>query len=153
MGWVAGVALRAREQDHWAATGGAVAAAIRAAVLAVQFSLDDVGLVALARLGSTAPADQAMVETIAEVAPDVLVGMALTWVMMLYGRAPALLGWSMLRQGRRALGLTGTILGVSALTGALALALGATFILDAVVFGGATIGVNLWLIATTIQRS
>lgn len=152
-GWVAGVTLRARDQGHWAATGGAVAATIGAAVLAVQFSLDGVGLEALARLWSTSPADRAMVETIAEVAPDVFIGLALTWVMVLYGLAPALLGWALLGQGRRTLGLTGTVLGVFTLAGALALALGAAFIPDAVVFGGATIGANLWLVATTVQRA
>lgn len=149
--WATGLAELARTDDYWAGRAAGRIALVGAAVLAVQFSLDGVGLEAMARHWASPGADTALFERMAEIAPDILVGTAFTWVMILYGLPPVLVGWSLITTGRHVLGWIGIVVGTLSFTGALLLALGASFILDAIVFAGATIGVNLWLIAINLD--
>jgi|GEM_PF-5665643 len=149
--WAVGLAschvLRASVFARWLTRAGGHVALIGAAVLAVQFSLDGVGVEALAARWSTPGADQGMLETVASLAPDVLIGVALTWVMLLYGLAPLLAGWALLVDRHAILGWAGVTLGVFATLGTLSRVLGFTMVPDWLVFAGSVMGGSIWAIA------
>lgn len=135
---------RARVVGGWAAN----AALIGAAVLAVQFSLDGFGLPAMAnRFVAADPATRAALGDIAMMSADVMIGLALLWVILLYGLTIVLVATSALLERRqpRLLSWSGVIIGVWTGTGALAVALGAEVIPDWLAFVSAIVGGNLWL--------
>ncbi|MEU8245138.1 hypothetical protein [Nonomuraea sp. NPDC048916] len=114
--------------------------------MAVQFSLDGIGMEALAALWSEPGSTKDVFEAIAEIAPEALIGTALTWVALLYGITPILAGSSLVLAGRAPLGWSGLLLGVFSLAGGLLLALRVEIVPDWLVFAGSIIGVNLWIV-------
>jgi hypothetical protein len=137
---------RATPTGRWPAAAAGHAALAGAAVMAVQFSIDGIGMTALAALWSEPGASRETFEAIAEIAPAALVGTALTWVVILYGLAPILAGSSLVLTARPVLGWTAVALGAFSVVGGLTLALRVNLLPDWLVFAGATIGVNLWII-------
>lgn len=89
-------------------------------------------------------------EAVATLAPDLMIGVALTWVLLLYGLPPALYGWSLVARGDQVLGCLGIALGVLVSTCAVTLMLTPHFQFDALVFGGATIAGSIWLVAVAV---
>lgn len=87
-----------------------------------------------------------MFEAIAEIGADVLVGTALMWVVLLYGLAPLLAGSSLILAAHSILGWSGVVLGAFSVVGGVALALRVEMVPDWLVFAGATIGINVWII-------
>jgi hypothetical protein len=153
--WVLGIngwqATRRKATARWLARAGGHTALIGAAVLAVQFSLDGSGAQTLTAMWTESGASETGLETIAELAPGLLVGVALTWVMLLYGLPLILVGTSLLIDQRRVLGWAGLLIGGFAFVGGFALAIGAETLPDAVVFGGSIISGSIWVIATGIH--
>jgi hypothetical protein len=147
LGLAGGPAYPSTHTGDWLARAAGHVALIGAAVLAVQFSLDGIGMEAMAALWSEPDAPKGVFEAIAEIAPEALVGTALTWVVLLYGLTPILAGSSLILATRSTIGWTGLLLGTFSLVGGLALALRVEILPDWVVFAGSTIGVNLWIIA------
>ena len=98
--------------SQWLAGAAGHVALIGAAVLAVQFSLDGIGMEALAALWSEPNASKGVLEAIAEIAPEVLVGTARTWVVLLYGLPPILAGSSLILTTHATIGWSGLVLGV-----------------------------------------
>jgi hypothetical protein len=142
---------RRKGTARWLARAGGHTALIGAAVLAVQFSLDGAGAQSLASLWLEPEASVAQIERIAEMAPELLVGVALTWVMFLYGLPLMLVGASFLIDQQRLLGWIGMLIGGFALVGGFALAVGADILPDAMVFGGSIIAASIWMIASGIH--
>ena len=137
--------------SQWLAGAAGRVALIGAAVLAVQFSLDGIGMEALAALWSAPGSSRGVFEAIAAIAPEALVGTALVWVMLLYGLTPILAGSSLILEHQVILGWSGLVLGTFSLVGGLSLAIGLGGVPDWLVFAGSTIGVNLWIIALGID--
>jgi hypothetical protein len=153
--WALGLAgadgVRSSSLARWLMRSSGRTGLVGAGVLAVQFSLDGVGSEALAALWSEPGADRAMLETVAEMAPEVLIGVALTWVMLLYGLAPLLAGCALVADGDELLGWSGVVLGAFGTCGALVVALGSTVVPDWLVFAAAIIGGSLWAIALGVH--
>lgn len=136
---------RARLVAQWASA----AATVGAGVLAVQFSLDGFGLPAIA--GHFTAADPVGRETLAhaaEITADAMIGLALMWVILLYGLAIVLVAASSVLDpsGDHWVGAVGMVVGIWTGTAALAVALGATVIPDWLAFVSGIVGGNLWLI-------
>jgi hypothetical protein len=131
----------------WLASAAGRVALVGVAVLAVQFSLDGIGMEALVALWSRPDSPTGVFEAIAAIAPEALVGTALIWLVLLYGLTPILAGSSIVLGRRPILGWTGIALGSYSAGGGLILALGIGVVPDWLVFAGATIGVNLWVVA------
>jgi hypothetical protein len=138
---------RSMEASQWLARAAGHVALIGAAVLAVQFSLDGIGMEALAALWSEPRASKGVFEAIAQIAPEALVGTALTWVVLLYGLTPILAGSSLILANHSTVGWSGLVIGAFSLVGGLLLALRVEIMPDWLVFAGSTIGGNLWIIA------
>lgn len=153
--WVLGLngwyATRTKASARWLARAGGHASLIGAGVLAVQFSLDGSGAQTLAALWTDSGASDAGLETVAELAPELLVGVALTWVMLLYGLPLILVGVSLLIDKRRVLGWSGLLIGGFAFVGGFTLAIDPDILPDALVFGGSIISASIWVIATGIH--
>jgi len=144
---------RARLVAQWAST----VATIGAGVLAVQFSLDGFGLPAMAdRFAAADLAARATLADVAEVTADAMVGLALMWVIMLYGLAVSLLAAATLLDAsvHRWLGFAGLAVGVWTGAASLTVALGGSLIPDWLAFVSGIVGGNLWLIgwAALIRR-
>jgi hypothetical protein len=71
------------DTSRWLAAAAGRVALIGAAVLAVQFSLDGIGMEALVALWSEPGSSTEVFEAVAEIAPEALIGTALTWVVLL----------------------------------------------------------------------
>ena len=143
---------RPRLVAQWASA----AATVGAGVLAVQFSLDGFGLPAIA--GHFTAADPVVRETLAqavEITTDALIGLALMWVILLYGVAIVLLAASSLLDPSqdRWVGAVGMVVGAWTGAAALAAALGVAVIPDWLAFVSGIVGGNLWLIGwATLAR-
>lgn len=136
----------ARLVAQWAST----VATVGAGVLAVQFSLDGFGLPAIAvRFNAADAATQETLADVAEITADATVGLALMWVIVLYGLAIALLAGSTLLDpsGNRWVGATGLAMGTWTGAASLTVALGVSLIPDWLAFVSGVVGGNLWLIA------
>ena len=137
---------RARLIARWA-SGSAL---VGASVLAVQFSLDGFGLSAVAdRFAGADPATQAMLGDVAEVTADALVGLALLWVILLYGVTICLLAAADLlaSNGARWIAIAGSAVGAWTAGAALSVALGGTVVPDWLAFVSAIVAGDIWLIA------
>lgn len=144
---------RARVVASWA-SGSAL---VGASVLAVQFSLDGFGLPALAdRYAGAVPATQAMLGDVAEITADALVGLALLWVILLYGVTICLLAAADLlaSSGARWIAVAGLAVGAWTAGAALSVALGGTVVPDWLAFVSAIVAGDVWLIvwAASLQR-
>lgn len=93
---------------------------------------------------------------VAEVTADAMVGLALMWVIMLYGLAVSLLAAATLLDAsvHRWLGFAGLAVGVWTGAASLTVALGGSLIPDWLAFVSGIVGGNLWLIgwAALIRR-
>jgi hypothetical protein len=148
--WAVGLAGwgmdRSSPASRWLAEAAGRVALIGASVMAVQFSLDGTGLEALAALWAEPGGANGVYETTTQIGAEVMVGTALTWVVLLYGLVPLLAGSSLILTARHTLGWTGVVLGAFSLSGGTTLALRVYVLPDWLVFAGATIGVNLWIL-------
>lgn len=141
---------RAHSVARWASAS----ALIGAGVLAVQFSLDGFGLTVLAdRFVDADSATQAMLGDVSELAADLMIGLALMWVILLYGITLCLVATTELLEptGGRAVGVVGLILGVWIAGAAVSVALGGTLVPDWLAFVSAVVGGNLWLVAWAVS--
>ncbi len=137
---------RARVVASWA-SGSAL---VGAGVLAVQFSLDGFGLPVMAdRFTGADPATQAMLGEVTEIGADALVGLALLWVIVLYGVTICLLAAADLLEPSRArwIAVAGSAVGAWIAGAALSVALGGTVVPDWLAFVSAIVGGDIWLIA------
>lgn len=136
---------RARLLAHWASAS----ALIGASVLAVQFSLDGFGLPAMAeRFAEASPGSQAALGEVAETTAEVMIGLALLWVILLYGVTICLIGAADLREpaGARWIPSVGILVGGWTAVAALSVALGGTVVPDWLAFVSGIVGGNIWLI-------
>lgn len=137
---------RARLVASWA-SGSAL---VGASVLAVQFSIDGFGLSAVAdRFAGADPATQATLGDVTEITADALVGLALLWVILLYGVTICLLAAAELLEPIRPrwIAVAGSAVGAWIAGAALTVALGGTVIPDWLAFVSAIVGGDIWLIA------
>lgn len=140
---------RARLVAGW----GSAVAAVGASVLAVQFSLDGFGLPALAdRFAAADPVTRATLGNVAEITADAMVGLALLWVILLYGVAIGLLAVAGLLQRSRPswVGVAGLAVGAWNAGAALTVALGGTVVPDWLAFVSGIVGGDVWLIAWAV---
>ena len=140
---------RARVVARWA-SGSAL---VGASVLAVQFSLDGFGLPAVAdRFAGADPVTQAMLGDVTEITADALVGLALLWVIVLYGVTICLLAAADLLASNGAPWIAVAGLAVGAWTAGGAL--GGTVVPDWLAFVSAIVAGDIWLIAwaASLQR-
>lgn len=144
---------RARVVASWA-SGSAL---VGASVLAVQFSLDGFGLPAVAdRFAGADPATQAMLGDVAEITADALVGLALLWVILLYGVTICLLAAADLLEPDivRWVPVAGVAIGAWIAGAASSVAFGGTVVPDWLAFVSAIVGGDIWLItwAASLRR-
>lgn len=101
------------------------------------------------RFASADPVTQAMLGEVTEITADALVGLALLWVILLYGVTICLLAAADLLEPIRArwIAVAGCAVGAWIAGAALSVALGGTMVPDWLAFASAIVAGDLWLIA------